>query len=65
MQKWTCVVSQLSLTRVTYIRINQKFIDWVTRVRLNNHCNNKDLPGMKRQRMVTGFLHTFGIQAHV
>jgi len=41
----------------------QKFIHWATRGRLNNHCNNKDLLGIKQRRMVTGFLHTSGILA--
>jgi len=43
--------------------IKQKFIHWATRGRLNSHCSNKDLLGIKRRRMATGFLHTFGIQA--
>jgi len=43
--------------------INQKFIHWATRGRLNNHCNNKDLLGTKQKIMATGFLHTSGIQA--
>jgi len=43
--------------------IKQKFIHWATRGRLNNHCNNKDLLGIKQRRTATGFLHTSGIQA--
>jgi len=37
-------------------------MNWATRERLNDHCNNKGLFGMKR-RTATGFLHTFAIQA--
>jgi len=40
-----------------------KFIHWATRGRLNNHCNNKDVIGIKWRRTATGFLHTSGIQA--
>jgi len=45
------------------IDIKQKFIHWATRERLNNHCNNNGLLGMKQQKMATGFLHTSAIQA--
>jgi len=38
--------------------IKQKFIHWATRGSLNNHCNNKDLLGIKPGRTVTDFLHT-------
>jgi len=30
--------------------------------KINNHCNNKGLLGMKQQRTATGFLHTSAIQ---
>jgi len=45
------------------LHIKQKFIHWTTRGRLNNYCNSNDLLGMKRQRIVAGFLHTSTIQA--
>jgi len=45
------------------VDIKQKFIHWATRGRLNNHCNNKDLLGMKQRRTAPGFLHTSGIKA--
>jgi len=39
--------------------IKQTFIHWATRGMLNNHCNNKDLLGIKQQRMATGFSSCF------
>jgi len=59
--KWICIVSKL-LAKMLTADIKQKFIHWATRGRLNNHCNSKNLLGIKRQRMVTGFLHTSEIQ---
>jgi len=44
------------------VDIKQKFIYWATRGRLNDHCNNKDLLGMKQWRMATGFLYNSAIQ---
>jgi len=57
--KMDLLVSQLSLTRLNCTL--KKFIHWVTRGRLNNHCNNKGLLGMKWRRMATGFLHSSAI----
>jgi len=45
------------------IDIKQKFINWAIRGRLNNHCNNKDLLGMKRRRTEPYFLLTSGIKS--
>jgi len=54
-QKWT---GQPTWPDTIKLYIKQKFIHWSTRRRLNNHCNNKGLLGMKQKRTETGFLHT-------
>jgi len=58
-----CVLFYLANSWPKTVGIKQKFIHWATRGRLNNHCNNKDLLGIKQQSVATGFLHTSGIQA--
>jgi len=53
----------LSIYSVKPSHVYQKFIHWATKGRLNNHCNNKGLLGMKQRRTATGFLCISGIQA--
>jgi len=49
---------QILKPKTLTVDIKQKLIHWATRGRLNNHCNNKDLFGIKQRRMATDFLHT-------
>jgi len=50
--------SQPTYPNTSNFYINQKFIHWATRGRLNNHCNNKGLLEEWRR-----FLHTYAILA--
>jgi len=50
--------SQPTWPNMQKLYTKQKFIYWATRGRLNNHCNNNGLLGMKQQKVATGFLHT-------
>jgi len=49
--------SQPTYPNMIKVYIKQKFIHWATRGRLNNHCKNQALLGMKLRRMATGFLY--------